>query len=114
METTRQELGTKTTLQCIKRGPLHSEGSGERYVLTRPPDSHAGALLAAAVSGAHVWAAVSDVEVVQGPGLLLVKRSLLEPAEPRGRRPTITDRALLQYNTMEDSHQECWEVGLTG
>ena len=49
--------------------------------------SHAGALLAASVSRAHVGAAVSDVEVVQSPGLLLVKRSLLEPAEPGGRGP---------------------------
>lgn len=43
--------------------------------------------MAAAVPGAHVWTAVSDVEVIQSPGLLLVKGSLLEPAEPRGRRP---------------------------
>lgn len=49
--------------------------------------SHTGALLAASVSRAHVWAAVSDVEIIQSPGLLLVKGSLLEPAEPRGRRP---------------------------
>ena len=40
---------------------------------------------------AHVGTAVSDVEVVQGPGLLLVERSLLEPAEACGWGPE-TDR----------------------
>lgn len=43
--------------------------------------------MAAAVSRAHIWATVSNVEIIQSPGLLFVKRGLLEPAEPRGRRP---------------------------
>lgn len=39
--------------------------------------SHTGALFAVPVSRAHVWAAVSNVEIIQSPGLLLVKWSLL-------------------------------------
>lgn len=48
---------------------------------------HTGALLTAAVSRAHIRAAISNVEVIQSPGLLFVKGSLLEPTEPCCRRP---------------------------
>lgn len=48
---------------------------------------HTGALLAASVSRAHIWAAISNVEIIQSPSLLFVKRCLLEPTEPCGWRP---------------------------
>lgn len=38
------------------------------------------------MSRAHVRTAVTNVEVIQSPRLLLVKGSLLEPAKPCGRR----------------------------
>lgn len=74
------------TLICCKRKPQKKDKWGSGYL-------HTGALLAASVSRAHVWAAVSNVEVIQSPGLLFVKGSLLEPAEPRGWRPEDTNQS---------------------
>lgn len=72
------------TLRHLQEKLWHMHARGCHYL-------HTGALLAAAVSRAHIWAAISDVEVIQSPGLLLVKGSLLEPTEPCSWRPEDID-----------------------
>lgn len=48
---------------------------------------HTRILLAAAMTRAHFRTAISNVDIVQSPGLLLVKWSLLKPSETCSLRP---------------------------
>lgn len=53
--------------------------SSNIYLKTKqkPHYLHTGALFAVSMSRAHVWATISNVEIIQSPSLLFVKWSLL-------------------------------------
>ncbi len=67
-------------------------------------DLHTGALSAAAAAGAHLRTAVTDVQVIQSPRLLLIERRRLEPAEARGRGPEHLTQKTTKYLSILRNH----------
>lgn len=67
-------------------------------------DLHTGALSAAAAAGAHLRTAVTDVQVIQSPRLLLIERRRLEPAEARGCGPERLTQKATKYLSILRSH----------
>ncbi len=73
-------------------------------------DLHTGALSAAAAAGAHLRTAVTDVQVIQSPRLLLIEWRRLEPAEACGRGPKRLTHKTTKYLSILRNHYTtgCW------
>lgn len=76
----------------------------------RERDLHTGALSAAAVTGAHLRTAVTDVQVIQSPRLLLIEWCRLKPAEACGCGPVRLPQKTMKNVSILKSHYNtgCW------